>query len=153
MATINEFLKAVGHVKIETRDAATGELKDLREFDNLTVTLGKNWIAARCGPGAPAALSHMAIGTDGTPPAAGDTQLKAEIARVSLDVAGGSVAGAVLTLQATFPAGVGTGALQEAGLFNAPGLNAGTMTNRVAFGVVTKGVNDITIITWTVTIQ
>ena len=153
MATINDFLKAVGHVVIETRDADTGELKDRREIHNLTVTLGKNWIAARCGPNPPAALSHMAIGTDGTAPAAGDALLHAEIARVALDVAGGSIAGAVLTLQATFGAGVGTGALQEAGLFNAAGLNAGTLTNRVTFGVVTKGVNDVTTITWTITIQ
>lgn len=151
MATIKEFVKAVGHVTIETRDATTGELKDRREIDNLTVTLGKNWIAARCSPTPPAALSHMAIGTDGTAPAAGDTQLRTEVARVALDVAGGSVAGAVLTCQGTFGAGVGTGALQEAGMFNA-GVG-GTMTNRVSFGVVTKGANDITIITWTVTIQ
>lgn len=151
MATINEFLKAVGHVRIETRDATTGELKDRREFDNLTLTLGKSWIAGRCGPNPPAALSHMAIGTDGTAPALADNALHAEIARVALDVAGGTLNGAVLTLAGTFGPGIGTGALQEAGLLNAGA--GGTLTNRVSFGVVTKGASDVTTITWTITIQ
>jgi hypothetical protein len=153
MATINDTLKAVGHVTVETRDATTGELKCRREVNNLVVTLGKAFIASRMAGAASAVMSHIAVGTSNVAPVAGDNQLGAELARAALDVAGGSVAGAVVTYQATLGAGVGTGALQEAGLFNAAGLNAGTMIARVVFGVVTKGANDVTTITWTVTIQ
>jgi hypothetical protein len=153
VATINEFLSAKGRVVIETRDATTGELKERREVDNLVVTVGKEFIASRLASDSEAVMSHMAVGTTGTAPAAGNTQLLAEAARVALNVAGGAVAGAVVTFTASFGAGVGTGTLQEAGIFNAAGLNAGDMLARVAFGVVTKGANDVTTITWTVTIQ
>ena len=149
----DEFVKAIGHVTIETRDADTGELKSRREVNNLVVTLGKEFIAARMAANATAVMSHMAIGTGGTAPAAGNSTLQTELARTALAVAGGSVAGAVVTYNATFGVGVGTGALQEAGLFNAAGAGAGTMAARVTYGVVTKGANDITQITWTITIQ
>jgi hypothetical protein len=150
---MNEFVSAKGHVVVETRDATTGELKERREVNNLVVTVGKNWIASRMQGTAKAVKSHMAVGTDGTAPAAGNTTLTAELARVALTQAGGSVAGAVVTYQASFPAGVGTGALQEAGLFNSAALNGGDMAARVTFGLVTKGANDVTTITWTITIQ
>lgn len=145
---IEEFLKAKGRVVIETRDSVTGELKDRREFDNLVVDVGKAFIASRM-VGTPAAMSHMAVGTSATAPAANNTALGAELARAAL--ASSTSAGAVITYQAQFAAGVGTGALTEAGLFNAS--SAGTMLARVAFATVNKGANDVTTITWTVTIS
>jgi hypothetical protein len=153
VATINEFVKATGRVTIETRDATTGEITGLREIDNLVVDIGKSFIASRMAGVTKNVMSHMAVGTGAVAPAAGNTQLGGELARTALQTAGGSVAGAVVTYVAQFGAGVGTGAITEAGLFNASGLNAGDMLARVSFGVVTKGANDITTITWTVTIQ
>lgn len=46
---------------------------------------------------------------------------------------------------ATFAAGTGTGALTEAGIFNAS--SAGTMLNRVVFATVNKGASDTLIVT------
>jgi hypothetical protein len=52
---------------------------------------------------------------------------------------------------ATFPAGTGTGAVTEAGLFNAS--SAGTLLCRTVFSVINKGAADTLGITWTVTVN
>jgi hypothetical protein len=52
---------------------------------------------------------------------------------------------------ASFPAGTGTGAIVEAGLFNAS--SGGDMLCRTTFAVVNKGANDSITITWTVTVS
>jgi hypothetical protein len=51
---------------------------------------------------------------------------------------------------ATFGAGVATGAITEAGVFNA--LTAGTMLCRTVFSVINKGALDTLVITWKVTV-
>jgi hypothetical protein len=56
----------------------------------------------------------------------------------------------VVTYVCTFPAGTGTGALVEAGMFTA--ITAGIMICYADFGVVTKGAADIVVFTWTVTL-
>ena len=48
-------------------------------------------------------------------------------------------------------AGEGTGALTEAGIFNAS--SSGTMLCRTEFSVVNKGASDSMTITWTVTVS
>ncbi len=58
--------------------------------------------------------------------------------------------GPVTTYTATFPPGVGTGALVEAGIFNDPAV--GTMLSRVVYPVVNKGAADTMSVTWTVTV-
>jgi hypothetical protein len=57
----------------------------------------------------------------------------------------------VTTYVASFPAGTGTGAVTEAGIFNAS--SAGTMLCRTVFGVVNKGVDDAMSITWAITVS
>ena len=52
---------------------------------------------------------------------------------------------------ASFGAGEGTGAITEAGLFNA--VTGGTMLCRTVFSVVNKGASDSMTITWTVTVS
>ena len=56
-----------------------------------------------------------------------------------------------ITYVATFSAGEGTGAITEAGLFNAS--SAGDMLCRTVFPVINKGVNDSCTITWSVTVS
>jgi len=73
------------------------------------------------------------------------------MARVSLDSA--NVVSNTITYVATFPAGTGTGSLTEAGVFNSPSANSGTMLCRTRFDVVNKGVADIIVITWNVTVE
>ena len=52
---------------------------------------------------------------------------------------------------AGFGLGVGTGAITEAGIFNAA--SSGTMLCRTVFSVINKGILDSMVITWTITIS
>ena len=52
---------------------------------------------------------------------------------------------------ATFPPGTGTGALVEAGLFNAAA--AGTLLCRTIYSVINKAAGDSLTVTWTITIN
>jgi hypothetical protein len=143
-----ENLKASGSllVVITGKD---GQVKEEHEFKNLVVTTGKNFVASRMVGTASNVMSHMAIGSSSTAAAAGDTALGTELGRVALT--SGTATGAVATYTATFPAGTGTGAVVEAGIFNAA--SAGTMLCRTVFAVVNKGADDAMSITWTVTIS
>ena len=69
--------------------------------------------------------------------------------RVALS--GSVVSTNTITYTATFPAGTGTGAVTEAGIFNAS--SGGTMLCRTTFPVVTKGSGDTLAITWVVTVS
>lgn len=140
-------LKVTGDVQI-TLFNKDGSVKDSREIKNLVVTTGKQFIAARM-VGTPTEMSHMAIGASNTAAAAGNTALGSELGRVAL--ASDDAVGAVVTYTATFPAGTGTGAVVEAGIFNAGA--AGTMLCRTVFSVVNKGADDAMSITWTITVS
>lgn len=143
-----ENLKASGSLRVVVT-GADGKVKEEREFKNLVVTVGKNFVASRMVGTASAVMSHMAIGSSSTPAAAGDTALGAQLGRVALGSATATTN--VVTYTATFPAGTGTGAVVEAGIFNDP--TVGTMLCRTVFAVVNKGVDDAMSITWTVTIS
>ena len=148
--TINETLKATGKVFV-TVTGANGEVKQQFEVPNLVVTTGKNHIAAKIAAttNSPAAMTHMAIGTGSTAPAAGDTTLGTETGRVSLS--GSVVSTNTITYTATFPAGTGSGAITEAGIFNAS--TAGTMLCRTTFPAVNKQAGDSIAVTWAVTVS
>ena len=138
---INEELKLTGHVTVSVNNEI------VRDIPNLVVTAGKGYVASRMKDTTDGAMSHMAVGTDSTAAAAGDTALGAESGRVSL--ASTAVSGAVITYTATFPAGTGTAALTEAGTLNAS--SGGTMLCRTVFPVVNKGSSDSMSIVWSVT--
>ena len=130
---------------------SAGEVTQDFEVPNLVVTTGKNFIASsmiKTTTNSPAAMTHMGIGTSGTTPGASDSALLAQTARVSLSA---SVTNNAVTYTATFPAGTGDGALQEAGIFNAS--TSGTMLCRTTFSTVTKGSGDTVAITWVVTVS
>ena len=143
-----ETLEMIGRLKIEVF-GEDGKLKQVAAIPNLVVTTGKEFIASRMTAASASVMSHMAVGTDSTSPVAGDTALGAEIARVALT--SGNTSGAVATYVASFPAGTGTGGLQEAGIFNAG--SSGTMLCRTTFSVINKGASDSMTITWTVTVS
>lgn len=142
-----DFIKATGDVKIVIT-GPDGQIKEEQEVKNLVVTTGRNFIAGRM-TGTTTIMSHMAIGSSATAAAAGDTTLGTELGRVA--ISSGTTSGAVTTYAATFPAGTGTGAVVEAGIFNAA--SSGTMLCRVTFAVVNKGANDTMTITWQITIS
>lgn len=143
-----ELLKASGSLRVVVT-GADGKVKDEREFKNLVVTVGKNFVASRMVGTAANVMSHMAIGSSSTAAAAGDTALGSELGRVAL--AGATASANVVTYTATFPAGTGTGAVVEAGILNAA--SAGTLLCRTVFAVVNKGADDAMSVTWTVTIS
>lgn len=144
----NENLQASGSLRVVVT-GADGQVKAEHNFKNLVVTVGKNFVASRMVGTASAIMSHMAIGSGTTAAAVGDTALQSELGRVALT--SGTATGAVATYTATFPAGTGTGAVTEAGIFNAS--SAGTMLCRTVFSVVNKGADDAMSVTWTVTIS
>lgn len=146
---LKEFFQAVGTLTIEHRDA-NGNLIEQRELKNLITDLGKAFIAARMSAtGTPTAMGWMAIGTGTTAAAGAQTTLVTEGGRSALTST--TVSTNTVTYVATFGAGVGTGAVTEAGIFNAS--SAGTMLNRTVFSAINKGASDTITITWVVTIQ
>ena len=132
--------------------AEVGSIKESIHVPNLVVTVGKNFIASRMIGTSPSVMSHMAVGTATAIPATSDTTLGTEVGRAAFSVAA-SVAGNVVTYTANFAAGVGTGALTEAGIFNASGAGAGVMLCRTTFPVVNKGASDTLTISWNVTVN
>jgi hypothetical protein len=145
---LQENLKMTGNVHIVLRDES-GQIKEERDIKNLVVTVGKTFIASRMVGVASNIMSHMAVGSNATAAAAGDTALGTELGRVALT--SGTSASNVATYVATFGTGVGTGAIVEAGILNAA--SAGTLLCHTTFAVVNKGANDTMTITWTVTVN
>ena len=141
-----EKLKFTGEVTIRRYNEISGELLEERVIKNLVVTTGINWIIDRL-KNASNVMSHLAVGTNTTAAAAANTALGAELTRVALTSSTPSAG--TITFVASLPAGTATGALTEAGLFNAP--TGGTMLARTVFPVVNKGANDAISITWAIT--
>lgn len=143
-----ENLKATGQVKLVLTDE-NGVVKHEEEFKNLVVSTGLNYLVSRAKDATATAMSHMALGSGTTAAAAGQTTLVTELGRVSLTST--TVSSNTITYAATFNPGTATGAVTEAGIFNAA--SAGTMLARVVFAVVNKAAGDTLTVSWTVTIQ
>jgi hypothetical protein len=140
---LHDNFNMIGHLSISINDEV------VQEVPNLVVTDGKEYVASRMKDTTKAAMSHMAIGTVSTAAAASDSALGGQANREALTSA--TVAGTTITYIATFGAGSGTGAITEAGLFNAS--SAGDMLCRTVFAVINKGQNDAMTISWSVTVS
>ena len=140
---LKDGLKLTGKLSIAINDEI------VQEVPNLVVTAGKGYVASRMKDASATAMSHMGIGSGSTAAAASDTALGSQLARTSLTST--TVSGADVVYVDTFPAGTGTGAVTEAGIFNAS--SGGTMLCRTVFDVVNKGASDAMTITWTVTVS
>jgi hypothetical protein len=78
---IYEDMTAVGRLTIQVI-GPDGTVKEEKQVKNLVVDSGKTFIAAsmlKTTTNSPAAMTHMAIGTNGTAAAAGDTALGGEV--------------------------------------------------------------------------
>jgi len=120
------------------------------ETENLITELGDALVASRMSDASIAAISHMAIGS-GSGQTATSTTLATETARVALTSTTRGTSGDdnLVTYVATFGAGVGTGTISEAGLFNAS--SSGTMFNYSSgFSSFSKGADQSVDFTWTV---
>lgn len=145
---INEDLKLRGDVAIVLKDK-NGNVKESREINNLVVTAGLTFICARMAAASADVMSHMALGSGTTAAAAGDTDLESILgSREALDST--SASSNTITYVSSFEAGEGTGAVTEAGVFNAA--SSGTMLCRTVFAVVNKAADDTMSVTWTITL-
>ncbi len=151
---VNEDVKAKGSLTLELR-GPHGELKQRESVQNLIVNTGKAFMAQSLikTTNSPVAMTHMGIGTGVTAAAAADAGLQSEIGSrqtVTATNVTTNVTNDTAQYVATFAAGNGTGAVTEAGVFNAA--SSGTMLCRTVFAVINKGVNDTLTVTWKVTI-
>lgn len=149
---LNENLKLNGNLNIVLRDAS-GAIKEERDVNNLVVNAGLAYAISRMVGAAKSVMSHMAIGSGTTAAAGGQTDLVSILgsrkALTSTTISGTNNEKVVYV--ASFAAGEGTGAVTEAGIFNAG--SAGDMLCRTVFAVVNKGADDTLAITWTITLS
>jgi hypothetical protein len=148
MSQIIDNLKLSGRLNIQLLDA-NGNVKEERNHDNLVVTNGLTFICSRMKDTTKGAMSHMALGSGNTAAAAGQTDLVTLVgSRNALDST--TPATSSITYVSTFAAGAATGAITEAGIFNAS--TAGDMLCRTVFPVVNKQSGDTMVITWTISL-
>jgi hypothetical protein len=146
---LKDSLKLKGELNIVIKDK-DGNVKDNRNEKNLIVSAGLAFICSRMTDANDAVMSHMAVGSGTNSPAAGNTDLQSILGtREPLDSTTHSAN--TVTYTSSFEAGEGTGAITEAGIFNASAV--GTMLCRTTFPVVNKGVDDTMAITWTITLS
>jgi hypothetical protein len=144
---MNDGLKLRGEVALVLRDK-NGNVKEERKINNLIVDTGLNFICDRMKDDE-TAMTHMALGSGTTAPAAGNTALESQLgSREALDSS--TVTNNQIVFISSFEAGDSTGAVSEAGIFNAA--SGGTMLCRVTFSVVNKAADDVLSINWTITL-
>jgi hypothetical protein len=149
---VNDSIKAKGTLQLVLTDE-NGNIKQQDEH-NLVVNAGLAYIASRMRDATATVMTHMGVGTSSTTAVGGDTALGTALgARVGLDsttLVTTTATNDSVQYVATFGAGVSTGAITEAGIFNA--LTGGSMLCRTVFAVINKGALDTLVITWKVTI-
>lgn len=148
----SEDLKLTGALEIVLYDES-GQVKQTETVKNLVVNTGLAFIISRMVGTSKNVMSHMAVGSGATAVAATDTTLGSQLgSRVALDSS--TISGSnneKVVYVTTFGAGAGTGAITEAGIFNAS--TSGDMLCRTVFSVVNKGAADTMVITWTITLS
>jgi alpha-D-ribose 1-methylphosphonate 5-triphosphate synthase subunit PhnH len=144
---MNDGLKLRGDVALVLRDK-DGNVKDERKIENLIVNAGLNFICDRM-KNDETAMTHMALGSGSTAAAASDTSLGSQLgSREVLDSS--TVTANQIVYVSSFEAGKATGAVTEAGIFNAA--SGGTMLCRTVFSVVNKAADDVLSVNWTITL-
>ena len=145
-----ENLKANGQLRV-VLTGADGQVKEDHTLKNLVVDTGLNFIVNRMKDATATVMSHMTLGTGTTAAAAGNTTLETEISGARVALTSTTVTANQITYIASFAAGVGTGAVTEAGILNAN--SGGTMLCRTVLPVVNKQAGDSMTVTWTVTVS
>ena len=141
--------KIRGRLCIEQHDAETGELLHREIQDNKIVTAGLNLVRDLI-MGSGRYPSDIAVGTDNTPPVAGDTALGVEVFRNVI------TRRIPTSTQGTFQLFLGAGdangnTLTEAGIFNRATI--GDMLSRVTFADIIKTAAITVTLTWDITIS
>ena len=141
-----DVLKIKGVVSIVLTDEF-GNVKENVQ-NNMVMIAGLAHIISRLKEGTAGVISHIAVGTGTTAADNTQTALVTEIGRQSTTASIGTttVTNDTLIHEVVLAAGTGTGALTEAGLFNAS--TEGTMVARTVFAVVNKLAADTLTLTW-----
>lgn len=129
-----------------------GKVTYEREYKNTITVRHDAVIGDRMAGGAAALIDYTAVGTTSGGKTTASTTLEAQVSRVQNDSntnSPGADDNDVVHV-ATFGAGIGTGALIEAGLFTDAGAGA-TLMAWQDFSVINKGVGDTLTVTWTIT--
>ncbi len=136
---IDETMQLQGAMTLIVR-RASGDIETVHK-DNIIVNVGFDFIADAIGKSAsrPSVMGFIALGTGTTAAAASQSALVSELDRNAATYAH-TVGTKASSFTADFPAGDGTGAITEAGVFNAA--SGGIMLDRVVFPVVNKGADD-----------
>lgn len=128
-----------------------GKIKDKREFQNTITVLQDATVADRMAGGTDTLIDYTGVGTTSGGKTTSSTDLEAQVVRVQNDsnTQGAGADDNDVIHVSTFGAGVGTGALVEAGLFT--GAADSTLMAWQDFSVINKGAGDTLTVTWTVT--
>lgn len=144
-----------GHWKFTIRDAKTGKVKRVYDYDNLIPTVGRAQIAkaleAALSTVSEIEINFTSLGTGLTAPANGDTTLETETFRKA--VASLTSSSNQLFITAFYTAAEVSGTFKEAGIFinGTATLDSGILFSRVAIDV-TKSTSETLTIDYTVTI-
>lgn len=141
--------------KFTIRDAKTGKIKRVYNYENLIPTVGRTLLADQLTNSSPdndPRVNYVALGTDGTAPANGDTTLGAEDYRNA--VASATNSNNIAYISGFFSATECNGTYAEAGLFadGGAGADTGILVSHVAISV-TKSATETLTIDWTLTIS
>lgn len=135
------LMKADGSILVRSKENGITDAG----FDFIAHSIGN-----RAASGATAAMGWIEVGTGTTAFAAAQTALVTALNRQAATFAH-TVGTKVFTFSASYAAGTATGAITEAGVFNAA--SVGTMLDRVVFSVINKGADDSLTQTFTFTMS
>lgn len=139
--------KPIGRVRLVRFDRE-GTVKDVREADNLIVSVGKALLSSRLIADTDSAAAYLAIGTGSASAAAGNTALGSEHSRASATVTQETTVVTDDTAQFEYTFSfTGTYSIAEAGVFNAA--TGGTLLSRRVFSNAVSCVDgDSLLVTW-----
>lgn len=143
-----------GKIRFEIFDSE-GNLKQIVEKENTFTAVGDAHVADQLAATPnEAKMGWIAIGTGSTPFTTLSTTLTSELDRNALSAGypeqGSGASDNDVIYKATWPAGDGTGAITEAGIFNSS--LGGSMPAASTFPVINKGASDTFTVTWTITV-
>jgi len=145
---MKDTLTVKGKVHVLLTDE-NGKVKKEEHGDNLVVTVGKAFVASALIAASASPFTHVACGSSSTVAALANTTLGSELARVAATTSNPTTVTSLFV--AAFPAGTGTGTIEEVGIFN----NAidGTMFSRYLTGSYVKSAGDTLTVSWTITVS
>lgn len=145
--TDEEVLSLKCNVRMKCYDEKTGKVKWEREVHNGIAAAGKNELLKVSSPKTVSQFAYMAIGSSNTAFNSSQTALGTELARSTAITPTYSTG--EITFAFTFAAGVGTGTVEEVGLFDAS--SSGNMLQRALTGTFVKGAGDALLMTIEIT--